>query len=141
VHADTLIQIAEWASKEAHPDVERLPNAPRNIRGELRSTLNQIILKAKTLPPIEYTLKKPSFDRRKWSNKSDTLLKLLKDKRESLAKDLKLSPSLLVTNAVLEELILKNPTTLETMIGPDLLMPWQAEVVGESLLSVLHPKS
>lgn len=141
IHSDTLIQIAEWSATQSAVDVANLPNAPRHIKGEYRNVLNQVVSKAKTLPPTEYTLKKPIYDKRKWSTNSETLFNQLKAERERLSKELKLQPSLLVTNAVLEELVLKLPRDKEAMIGSDLLMPWQAEVVGESLLKILYPKT
>ena len=68
------------------------------------------------------------------------MLKALKEEREKLAKELKVQPSLLATNYVLEEFSSGVPAGKQEMARADLLMPWQVEVVGESFLKILHPK-
>jgi len=140
LHSDTLVQIAEWSSNQALTDVAELPKAPRNIKRDYRDVLNQTLAKARTLAPTEYTAKKPEHGKRRWTNKAETLLKALKEEREKLAKELKVQPSLLATNYVLEEFSSGVPAGKQEMARADLLMPWQVEVIGESFLKILHPK-
>ncbi len=141
IHSETLVQIARWSSEQQSADVAAMTNAPRNVKKEYRDALNRVIQRAKALSPTAYTVKKPKKSSQRWTSKAEAFLKSLKEERERLGKELKLQPSLLATNAVLEEFSAKPPADAAQMIAFDLLMPWQAEVVGEAFLKVLHPKT
>ena len=68
---------------------------------------------------------------------SDTQsLTCLKSVREKKALELKLHPSLLSTNAMLEAVILAKPKDTEALQKLGLLLPWQIDVVGEEFVRV-----
>jgi len=139
LNSEILIETAQWADKNPDLDVSLLPNAPRNVKGELRETLNRLTKEARHLPGAVYVEKKRSSgEKRKWSAKEDEKLAALKSERERLAKELKLHPSLLATNAVLEKLLQHPPKNETELAGMNCLMSWQVELVAEGFLKILN---
>lgn len=137
IHSEVLLQVAAWSSEHPSTDVAEMPHAPRNVKNEYRDILNQLLRKAKTLPPTSYVSKKPKDGRKKWTHRAETFLKALKEEREREAKELKIQPSLLATNFVLEELSIDSSRIREELVKPILFMPWQVQVLGESFLKIL----
>ncbi|MGH7198356.1 MAG: ribonuclease D [Candidatus Omnitrophota bacterium] len=139
LHSETLVDIARWAEKAPGADVAALPNAPRNVRGEHREALNRALSRSRALPPLAFVAeKKPAHKRRRRLDANDEkILESLKKERQEIAAELKIQPSLLATNAVLEIFAAERPQTPEGIRALDCLMPWQAEILSKALLKVL----
>ncbi len=143
LHSEALIEIAQWAEKGLGPDVAAVPNAPRNVRGEHREALNRVLARSQTLPPLSFIAeKKPAHKRRPRLDANDEkILELLKQKRQEIAAELKIQPSLLATNLILETFAADRPATKESLRKIKLLLPWQEDILAEPFLGVLKPSS
>ena len=138
IASETLVDIARW-SQQDHPisDIGSWPPAPRNVRGEYREALNRLLKEAEVLPPLPFVPRKGGARIEKPSAESQEKMLLLKKEREKISDELKIQPSLLATNAVLETLALKSPRTRQDLEKLELLLPWQMELLTESFLKVL----
>jgi hypothetical protein len=140
LNTEYLIEIAKWATEHPGTDVGQMPKAPSNVRGQLRGSLNALLKEAETSPEAIYT-DAPRPPSKRWTNADEKRLLLLKAERQVLGAELKIHPSLLATNAILEVLASKAPKTREELSGLDAMMPWQVEVFGERILSVTRGES
>ena len=134
LNSEYLVQIAQWAAANPNGDIGQWKEAPRNVRGEHREAINQLIRNAQNLPQAEYRFPdRPKF-RIKWTETDSKILTALKTAREKLGTELKIHPSLIATNAVLEALTLAKPKSREDIEKADLMLPWQTEVAAETFL-------
>ena len=78
-----------------------------------------------------------SYPKKKWGDKEEKQLTDLKAERQRLATELKIQPSLLATNAVLETLIIEKPETATKALESDCLMPWQTEIIWDTFSKIL----
>lgn len=135
-HGEDLIHMAKWASAHAHPpDITHLPNAPRSVKREAR-LLNAVIREAWDAPAAHFQTKPPAKHKR-WTDRMHRHYLKLKELREAKAKELKIQPSLLGTNATLEAIVSAAPGNFEALSTLSFLMPWQIDVMGDDILSVL----
>jgi ribonuclease D len=143
LHSETLIEIAGWAEKTPGADVAALSGAPRNVRGEHREALNRVLARSKELPPLAFVAEKKPFHkrRRRLDAADEKVLELLKKKRQEIAEGLKIQPSLLATNLVLETFAADRPATREAFQKTNILLPWQEDVIAGPFLEVLNPTS
>ena len=139
LNSEYLVQIARWAEANPAGDIGQWKEAPRNVRGEHRETLNRLIRDAQNLPQAEYRLPERTKPRIRWTENDSKLLTELKTVREKLAGELKVHPSLIATNAILEALVLAKPKSVEDIAKKDLLLPWQVDTAGEALLQAFKP--
>ncbi len=137
ITSETLVEIARWSQGLPSADVGSWPAAPRNVKGEYREALNRLLKEAQALPPLPFVPRKAGVRTEKPSAESQEKMLLLKKEREKLAAELKIQPSLLATNAVLEILALKSPRTRQDFEKLGLLLPWQTELLTESFLKIL----
>jgi ribonuclease D len=135
LNTEYLIQIAKWAAEHPGQDVGDMPNAPSNVRRQLRGPLNALLREAMDHPQAVFT-EAPRQPSKRWTNADEKRLLLLKADRQSVAAELKIHPSLVATNAILEVVASKAPKSVEEIAALDLFMPWQIEVFGESILSI-----
>ena len=96
-----------------------------------------MLKEAQSLPPLPFVPRKGGARIEKPSAESQAKMLLLKKEREKIGAELKIQPSLLATNAVLELLALKSPRTRQDLEKLGLLLPWQTEILADSLLKVL----
>ncbi len=134
LNSEYLVQIARWAEANPAGDIGQWKEGPRNARGEHRDAINKLIRDAQNLPQAEYRLPERTKPRIRWTEKDSKILNDLKAVREKLAGELKVHPSLIATNAILEAVVLAKPKTIEDIEKKDLLLPWQIEAAGEALL-------
>ena len=137
ITSETLVEIARWSQGNPSVDVGSWPAAPRNVKGEYREVLNRLLKEAQALPPLPFVPRKGGARIEKPSAESQEKMLLLKKEREKISGELKIQPSLLATNAVLEILTLKSPRTRQDLEKLGLLLPWQMEVLAECFLKVL----
>jgi ribonuclease D len=138
LNTDYLLEMSEWAALNPGKDIIEWTKAPRHIRNEFRDTMNAIIKKAATLPPTPYVYPPKIKNRTVWTEKDSKVLDGLKVFRETKSKELGIMTSVLSTNAVLEELVVKKPKSIDDMKNLDGVMHWQAEVFGEEVLKILQ---
>lgn len=138
LNTDYLLEMSEWAALNPGKDIIEWAKAPRHIRNEFRETMNTIIKKASLLPPTPYAYPPKIKNRTVWTEKDSKVLDGLKVFRETKSKELGIITSVLSTNAVLEELVMKKPKSIDDMKKLEGVMHWQAEVFGEEVLKILQ---
>ncbi len=136
MNSDILINIAKWSGENPGLDVALMSKAPRHVKHEHRETLNRILDEAKAMPQQQYARKAVLNKSKPLTEASKKRFDLMKTEREKVAAELKIQPSLLATNAVLETLSLETPKNYEALEALSYLMPWQIEVMGETFLKV-----
>jgi ribonuclease D len=136
LNTEYLLQAAQWASEHPGEDIGLMPDAPRNIRGEFREPLNTLLREARVSPLAETVKTYRPVVSSPWTESSKKAFAALKVLRDSAGNELKIQPSLLATNAVLEILASKVPRSIQEIRGLDCLMPWQVEMLGEKILEV-----
>ncbi len=137
IASETLVDIARWSQDHPAGDIASWPAAPRNVKGEYREALNRVLKEAQALPAEAFVPRKSGARPEKSSAASQKKVLLLKKERERIGSDLKIQPSLLATNAVLEMLALHSPHTRQDLEKLGLLLPWQSDILAESFLKVL----
>lgn len=137
LNTDVLLDIAQWSPANPGLDVGMMPKAPSNVRHQLREPLNRVIKEAEAHPQAVFENGPRPAERKRWTNEDAKHLLLLKAERQKLAESLKIHPSLLATNAVLEIVSAKAPKNAEELSRLDCLLPWQIEVFGVSILKAI----
>lgn len=137
IQDEVLLKIAHWSERHPGVDVASMPGAPRNVRGDLREILNHCVAGAGQEPPSRFVQIKPQGPRPRWGEKENNILQVLKEERTRIASELGIQPAVLVTNAVLEDMILKKPADAQAMAELKLL-PWQVDVLSEKFLKKLR---
>ena len=136
LNSDYLLEISKWAATHPGVDVDQWKEAPRNVRGEHRQALNALLAKAQTLPQAVLELPERIFPRKRWSDRETKIFTELKTIRDKYAGELKIQPSLIATNAVLEALSIEKPKELSVLKEKGMLA-WQIELAGRDLLEKL----
>ena len=136
LNSEYLLDMAKWAAEHPDTDIGEWKEAPRNVKGEHRQALNALLKRAQDLPQAELELPPRKFFKKRWTEKESALLTELKTVRDKHAAELKLNPSMIATNAVLETLAAEKPKELSALAEAGLL-PWQIETAGEDLLKKL----
>lgn len=135
---DKMIDLAYWARQNPNGNLEQqgpqLP--PRWPTRRLRALLTALQT-AWSLPPEEWPEppargKRPPFDAYFIPR-----IEKLKAARDALARDLKLEPSILAPNAVLEAIAGRNPTALGEFVTIEKWLPWQGELLGKNFIEAL----
>ena len=96
---------------------------PKYIRGRRQRRLEVAIAKARTLPESEWP-ERPKGRRRRWDDSQEAEYARHAKKRDEVAGELDIDPSVLASRAVLERLIWREEEPER------LLLPWQREVMG-----------
>lgn len=138
LHSETLIELAQFfASPNWRGDAGECPKAPINVRGEYRAALNACFKKAETAEPVRFQYP-PKTPRKRWTNTDSSRFTALKTARQKVAEKLALQPSLVATNAVLEDIAALNPADPAALSACGRLLPWQVEQAGEAFLHALR---
>ena len=137
LNSEYLVQIAKWAGEHPGQDIGQWQEAPRNVKGEHRDTVNQILRTAAGLPQAQWQYPERTKPKKRWTEQDSKILGVLKVVREKLAADLKINASLVATNAVLEALAEAKPRESEELKKMDILLDWQIDVAGEEFLKAL----
>jgi ribonuclease D len=140
LNSEYLIGISEWCEKTPGADIGAWPEAPRNVRGEYRDEINELIKKASQLPETRFIPEKKKFSQKRWGTAENERFKLLKIERDRLGTELKIQPSLVATNAILEILAEQAPASEAEIRSLKCLLPWQVEVAGKSFLAAINDK-
>ncbi len=76
--------------------------------------------------------------RPKRDEKAEARIERLKKMRENLSLSMDMEPGLLLNNAAIECIAVKNPATREELLKIDTIRRWQVEAMGEPILSTLR---
>ena len=142
LNSEYLLEIAKWAAEHPHTDIGQWKNAPRNVQREHRDALNALLERADRLPQAVLesapsATKRGGFGgKKRWTDRESRILGELKAVRDKHAAELKIHPSLIATNAVLETLASEKPRHASAFKSVGLL-PWQIDIAGEDLLKKL----
>lgn len=137
LNSEYLVQLAAWAEANPGSDIAQWKEAPRNVKGEHRAAINALLKRASELPQAVLELSPRTAPRVRWTEKETKLLGDLKTARDKHAKELAILPSLIATNSTLEAIAIQKPKDIQALEGIGVMLPWQIEVAGEDLLSVL----
>ena len=96
---------------------------PRNIRGRRQRRLEVAIAKARDLPRSKWPVRPKSRGRR-WEDAQEAEYARYAKRRDQVAEELNIDPSVLASRGVIERLIWKEE---EPEI---LLLPWQRDLLG-----------
>ena len=80
----------------------------------------------------------PKMRRPKRDEKAEARIERLKKMRENLSLSMDMEPGLLLNNAAIECIAVKNPATREELLKIDTIRRWQVEAMGEPILSTLR---
>ena len=137
LNSEYLVQMALWAAANPGVDIAEWRDAPRHIKRDHRDALNELLAKAKDLPQAALEPTDKKFFRRKWTERETKLMGDLKTARDKHAETLKILPSLIATNAVLETLSAEKPLDPDVMAQKTGMLPWQMGIVGQDFLEIL----
>ena len=79
----------------------------------------------------------PKMRRPKRDERAEQRIDRLKKMREKLSLSMDMEPGLLLNNAAIEGIAVKNPATSEELLKIDTIRRWQVEAMGEDILSTL----
>ncbi|OGR34972.1 MAG: hypothetical protein A3J80_07520 [Desulfobacula sp. RIFOXYB2_FULL_45_6] len=79
----------------------------------------------------------PKMRRPKRDERAEQRIERLKKMREKLSLSMDMEPGLLLNNAAIEGIAVKNPETGEELLKIDSIRRWQVEAMGEEILSSL----
>ncbi|MFA5902714.1 MAG: HRDC domain-containing protein [Desulfobacula sp.] len=80
----------------------------------------------------------PKMRRPKRDERAEQRIEHLKKMREKLSLSMDMEPGLLLNNAAIEGIAVKNPETSEALLKIDSIRRWQVEAMGEDILSTLR---
>jgi len=137
-NSDILIEIAQWAEKSPGQDIIDFPKLPRNLKHEYREVVNRALREAESAPLEQMVPPRRVFPRKKWGPQEEKRLTALKAEREKLAQELKMHPSVIATNAVLETLSVASNEDGRQQVMRETFLPWQIELVGSIFLKTME---
>ncbi len=140
LNTDYLLAMAEWADKNNGQDITEWKEAPRHLHRQYREQINAVLKNAESLPEMAFTAPDKTGARRLRSSEEDRFGRL-KEERLKLSQELKIQPSVIMTNSLLEAVVRTMPKDLEGMQAIEGIMPWQAQIVAPRFLKILHPKA
>ncbi len=140
LNTDYLLDMARWAEQNPGKDIIEWTLAPRHLHRQYRDKINAILRDAETQPPAVFTAPEKSGKARRLRSAEEDKFARLKDERLKLSQALKIQPSVLITNSMLEAVVRSMPKDLESMKAIDGLLPWQAEVLAPHFVKILQPK-
>lgn len=80
----------------------------------------------------------PKMRRPKRDERAEQRIERLKKMREKLSLSMDMEPGLLLNNAAIEGIAVKNPETSEALLKIDSIRRWQVEAMGDDILSTLR---
>ncbi len=133
-----IIELAEWAV--SHPDAPlgKGPKLPRHCVGGRLHKLESAIQKGRDLPKEKWPANKRPHTRTESVPNCRSHVNALRRECELVANKLEIPPSMLAPRAALAAIARKRPHTLDEVMSAGSLMKWQAELLHETIVRVLH---
>ncbi len=141
LNTDYLLSMASWAAQNPGQDITEWKEAPRHLHRQYRDSINSTLKSAQEMPETLFVTADRAGKARRLRSSEEDKFGRLKEERLRLSKELRIQPSILATNALLEAMIRELPKDLEAMKAIEGILPWQAEVVAETFTKILHPNS
>ncbi len=139
LNTDYLLSMARWADENRGVDITEWKEAPRHLHRQYREQITAALKTADALPELVFTAPEKSGKARRLRSSEEDKFGRLKEERLRLSQELKIQPSVLVTNSLLEAIVRLSPKDLEGMKAVEGIMPWQAEAVAARFVKILHP--
>lgn len=141
LNTDYLLAMARWADEFRGQDITEWKEAPRHLHRQYREQINLILKNADLLPEAIFTAPDKAGKARRLRSSEEDRFGRLKEQRLELSKELRIQPSVILTNALLEAVVRESPRDLEGLKAIDGIMPWQAEVIAPRFLKIIQPKT
>lgn len=113
-------QLIDWSLDLARG---KEPVIPRNFKGSRFRRLEEAIRKGKAISKEDWP-QRPKRKSRRWDEAQEVEFRRHADRRDAVAAELDIDPSMLASRAVIERLVWKEESPEE------LLLPWQRELLG-----------
>ncbi len=140
LNTDYLLDMARWADQNPTKDIIEWTQAPRHLHRQYRDKINGVLRAAEAQPPAVFTAAEKSGKARRLRSSEEEKFNRLKDERLKLSQALKIQPSVLITNSMLEAVVRTMPKDLASMKAVEGLLPWQAEMIAPSFVKILDRK-
>ncbi len=132
-----LLELTAWARSHPHGDLPLGPSLPKRWRPRRLQALIAALKQAWGMSETDWPLpaqhgKRPPYDPRFASR-----LSRLRSVRDSIAKEMKLDPSILAPQWMLEAIAGYNPQRMEDFKNIEKWLPWQTELLGRPFLDAL----
>lgn len=136
---DRMLDLSEWAARHPQGDLSKGPELPRRWPPRRWKSLHAALQRAWALPPSEYPAPfvhppRPAFDPH-----FGPRLDRLKAARNAIAEGLKLDPSILAPNSMIEGVCRINPTSVADFTRVERWLPWQTELLAPAFLKACGP--
>jgi len=140
--SEQLIKMASWINANPDKDLALCPSLPVSIKKSSKlASLQKTIKKAWDIPVESLSKPERSKERKHFSNRDKMIFQTLKRERKRISDELKCDPSLIVSNAVLEVLVMKAPSNKEELKNANIFLNWQLKLVCDVFLKILNEKS
>jgi ribonuclease D len=134
---DQMIRIAKWTFSNPDRDIKACPAVPKSLNQLRIASLKKAIKQAYELPISVIQVAKKENSNRRFSNKEKDVLKALKVERKNLADHFKIDPSLIVSNANMEQILASHPANPEDLKKLGRLLNWQLKLVTDPFLKII----
>jgi ribonuclease D len=135
---ETLLLWVEWAKNNPHGDLRNLPRSPHRWADRRFRAFKSALERAWNLPADQWPQTAPRGKRPPFDPHFSTRLNRLKAARDITAKSIKLDPSILAPNSILEAISARNPKTLSELDTIERWLPWQKELLGKPFLESIQ---
>ena len=134
---ELIVEVAVWAAHHVGTHWSKGPRLPRNCTGRRLARLEAAIGAARNMAEADW----PSPPRRREMPAGlmevQPIVDALLTQCRHIAHGFGIAPSFLASRAMIEQIALKRPQTPEQITGAAGLMPWQAQLLHESIRNVL----
>lgn len=135
---EKLLEIVQWASDHPHTSLDQGPLLPKRWPYPRVQAFIAALRRAWDLPLNDWPLPSPRGTRPAYDPQFILRLNRLRAVRNEMAQPLRLDPSILAPNAMLEIIAGKNPKKLEVFKTMDRWLSWQTELLGKPFLKALE---
>ena len=128
-----IFELIDWAEFHPGASLEQGPKLPRNIRGALLTTLQEVMVRVAGMTEAQWPERKRG--ERVEGLKADDLAKLnaLRGECAAVAKELEIAASTLAPKAALDAIVRSRPRTVDEIVERSGLLRWQAELVQSAV--------
>jgi ribonuclease D len=139
LHNDRMLDLAEWAAANPNGDLSKAPELPRRWPPRRWKSLRIALERAWSLPPSEDPAPYVHPPRPRFEPHFGPRLDRLKAARNAIADGLKLDPSILAPNGMVEGVCRVDPTSVADFDRVERWLPWQTELLAPAFLEACGP--
>lgn len=134
-----LLELAEWAATHPRGDLGTAPPLSRRWPPRRWKTLRAALERAWALSPADYPPPHVHPPRPPFDPHFGPRLERLKAARGTIAGEMRLDPSILAPNAMLENVCRVDPRSLDDLAKVERWLPWQTDLLGAAFLRACGP--